>query len=160
MGTFVRPSEVEKYKNAAIMCACNSFRKASRAVTQLFDQMLEPSGLRSTQLVILLEIVAAQTSTVPQLARRLIMDRSTLQRNIQPLIKRGMIKVNAGKARRSQVLSLTPLGLKVVGDAVPLWNKAQTLFVRQMGQKKWNLLRENLAAAVGAARGDGALPPN
>ena len=154
MGSSKNHRDLDKYAEATTVCACSNFRKASRAVTQLVDQALEPSGLRSTQLVILLEVVVAGTSTVPQLARRLVMDRSTLQRNLQPLVKRGFIKVESSRARRSQLLTLTTRGRKTVEDAVPLWNRAQTRFVQQLGQKRWRTLRENLSAAVSAARGD------
>ena len=151
-------ADLDLYAEAATACACNNFRKASRAITQLFDQTLEPSGLRSTQLVILLEIIVAGTATVPQLARRLVMDRSTLQRNIQPLVRRRFIKVDPTptKGRRSRGLTLTPQGRKAVKAAVPLWERAQSAFVQQLGQKRWSLLRENLPAAVTAARGDSA----
>ncbi len=147
-------SNADLYAEAATACACNNFRKASRAVTQLFDQTLEPSGLRSTQLVILLEIAVAGTSTVPQLARRLVMDRSTLQRNLQPLVRRGLMKMDSNEGRRSRGLTLTPRGRTAIRHAVPLWNRAQSGFVRQIGQKRWRSLRENLSAAVTAAKGN------
>ncbi len=150
--------DLDKYAEAAAACACSNFRRASRAVTQLFDQALEPSGLRSTQLVILLEIAVARSSTVPQIARRLVMDRSTLQRNLQPLVKRGFIKVDSSKERRSQLLTLTPRGHKAVAEAVPLWHRAQTHFVQHLGQKRWRILRSNLSDAVNAVRGD--FPPH
>jgi DNA-binding MarR family transcriptional regulator len=146
-------AELELYAEAAEACACNNFRKASRAITQLFDQTLEPSGLRSTQLAILLEIGVAEIATVPQLARRLVMDRSTLQRNIQPLIKRQLIKVRPGKARRARELTLTSRGRKAVDEAVPLWQEAQSAFVKRMGDDHWGSLRKSLSAAVTAARG-------
>ncbi len=154
MAASIPSDDLDKYAEAATICACSNFRKASRAVTQLFDQALEPSGLRSTQLIILLEIAVARSSTVPQLARRLVMDRSTLQRNLQPLVKRGFIKVDSSRARRSQLITLTPRGRKAVEGAVPLWNRAQSRFVQQLGQKRWRILRSNLSAAVNAARGD------
>lgn len=156
MSTSKSRSDVDLYAEAATACACNNFRKASRAVTQLFDQTLEPSGLRSTQFVILLEIVVAGTSTVPLLAKRLVMDRSTLQRNIQPLVKRKLIKVGPAisKARRSRSLTLTPSGRRAVKEAAPLWKRAQSTFVQQLGDDRWSVLLENLPAAVTAARAD------
>ena len=157
MRTSKSRSDVDLYAEAATAGAWNNFRKASRAITQLFDQTLEPSGLRSTQLVILLEIIVAGSTTVPPLARRLVMDRSTLQRNIQPLVRRRFIKVDStSKARRSRGLTITPQGRKVVKDAVPLWERAQSAFVQQLGEKRWSLLQEKLTAAVTAARGDSA----
>jgi len=106
---------------AAAACACNNLRTASRAITQRFDHTLEPSGLRSSQLVILLEIAAGGHSTVPQLARRLVTDRSTMQRNVQPLLKRGLIRIDARKAQRSRELTLTARGRRAIDAAVPLW---------------------------------------
>jgi len=142
------------YAQAAAVCACNSLRRASRAVTQLFDQTLEPSGLRSTQLVILLEIAAAGRATVPELARRLVVDRSTMQRNLQPLMRRRFIQVSADQARRSRGLTLTPQGHKAIDLAVPLWKKAQSSFVSQLGRGRWELLRADLSAAVLVAKSD------
>jgi len=152
----VNPSQSARsiYAQAAAVCACNSLRRASRAVTQLFDQTLEPSGLRSTQLVILLEIAVAESATVPELARRLVMERSTMQRNLQPLLKRRFIQVSADSARRSRGLTLTPQGRRAIDTAVPLWKKAQSSFVTHLGRRRWDLLREDLSAAVLAARSD------
>lgn len=158
MGTSKSRQNLDKYAEAVAACACNNFRKASRAITQLFDQTLEPSGLRSTQLVILLEIAVAEPTTVPQIAKRLIMDRSTLTRNLKPLMKRGLIKAGTIRERRSQLLTLTPRGHKAVAEAVPLWHRAQTHFVQHLGQKRWRILRSNLSDAVNAVRGD--FPPH
>ena len=152
MGASKRRLDVDKYAEAAAVCACNNFRKASRAVTQLFDQALEPSGLRSTQFVILIEIAAVGSSTIPQLARRLVMDRSTLWRSLKPLVRDGLIMVGSSKGRRSQSLTLTPKGQKALEEALSLWERAQARFVKQLGEKRWSILRENLSAAVTAAR--------
>lgn len=85
------------------------------------------------------------------------MDRSTLQRNIQPLIERGLVRLNSAKAGRSRSMSLTPQGRKAAKAAVPLWNQAQRGFVRELGPDRWRLLRDGLSAAVTAARRDAAL---
>jgi DNA-binding MarR family transcriptional regulator len=160
-----RRSAKSAYAQAAATCACNNLRRASRAVTQFFDQTLEPSGLRSTQLVILLEVAVAGSSTVPELARRLVMDRSTMQRNLQPLMKRQYLQVMPDDARRSRGVSLTPQGRRAIDAAVPLWRKAQVSFVLRLGEKRWRLLCEDLSAAVTAAKIDAsqasrvALPP-
>jgi DNA-binding MarR family transcriptional regulator len=148
------PAERQSYAMAAAACACNNLRTASRAITQRFDRTLEPSGLRSSQLVILLEIAAGGHSTVPQLARRLVTDRSTMQRNVQPLLKRGLIRIDARKAQRSRELTLTARGRRAIDAAVPLWERAQSSFVRQFGAGRWESLREGLSAAVAAARGE------
>jgi DNA-binding MarR family transcriptional regulator len=144
--------DAAKYITAAETCACSNFRKASRAVTQMFDQALQPSGLRSTQLIILLEIAIAHSPTVPQLARRLVMDPSTLSRNLKLITEQGWIKSADGK-RRSQAVRLTRRGLKAVQKAVPLWERAQNSFAKELGKGRWRALQSDLSAAVAVARG-------
>src|SRR5438552_6327728 len=79
---------------AARTCACFNFRKASRSVTQLFDQILAPTGLRSTQLVILVTGQLLGPSSIARLARELVMDRSTLTRNLKPLLAMGLLQLS------------------------------------------------------------------
>ena len=88
--------EIDRAKLAemARTCACFNFRKASRSVTQLFDQILAPTGLRSTQLVILMTGQLLGPSSIARLARELVMDRSTLTRNLKPLLNLGMLQLS------------------------------------------------------------------
>jgi len=136
---------------AVQICACANFRRASRAVTQLFDETLSPSGLRSTQLVILISVAVSDNPSVVRLARDLGMDRSTLARNLQPLEKQRLLKIAPGKDRRTRVISLTPKGRQSLAAALPLWEKAQTSFVEQLGEPRWGQTLENLSAAVQAS---------
>ena len=139
------------YAEAAAVCACTSFRKASRAVTQLFDEALQPSGLRSTQLILLLEIAIAEPATVPRLARKLVMDPSTVTRNLQPLVKRGLLASLAGD--RNQTFRLTARGRETLERAVPLWERTQTAFVERLGAERWQAMLRDLSEAVSIARG-------
>jgi DNA-binding MarR family transcriptional regulator len=143
-----------RYAEAAAICACTSLRKASRAVTQLFDEALQPSGLRSTQLILLLEIVIAEPATVPRLARKLIMDPSTVTRNLQPLVKRGLLASVAGD--RNQTFRLTPRGRETLERAVPLWERTQNDFVGRLGAERWQTMLRDLSEAVSVARGNSA----
>jgi DNA-binding MarR family transcriptional regulator len=143
-----------KYIDAAETCACSNFRKASRALTQLFDHALQPSGLRSTQLIILLEIAIARSTTVPQLARRLVMDPSTLSRNLKLITEQGWIKSNSDRKGRSQAVRLTRRGLIAVQKAVPLWERAQNGFANELGKRRWRALHSDLSAAIAIARGN------
>src|SRR5947209_7151029 len=66
-------------------CACSNVRKAARAVTQLFDEVLQPSGLRSTQFTLLVAVALMDEAPVTELAGALVMDRTTFTRNLKPL---------------------------------------------------------------------------
>lgn len=138
---------------AARVCACFNFRKASRAVTQLFDAVLQPSRLRSTQFVILVRIGADVRPTLPGLARDLNVDRTTLTRNLQPLVQRGLLRISEGREERASTVRLTPKGERALAATVPLWEKAQKRFVEQFGGQRWQSMLEDLGRVVDAAHG-------
>jgi len=144
--------DLAKYRAAAETCACSNFRKASRAITQLFDHALQPSGLRSTQMIILLEIAYAASTTAPQLARRLVMDPSTLARNLKLIATNGWITSRPGKQRRGHHIFLTRQGSRVLEKAIPLWERAQTAFAAELGEPRWQKLQSDLSAALAVAR--------
>lgn len=133
-------------------CACTSFRKASRAVTMLFDEMLAPSGLRSTQLAILVAIEVGEPPSLARLARELVMDSSTLARNLKPLEQRGLIAKTAVGDRRRRAIVLTKEGRDIIDRAMPLWSAAQEQFVGQLGRDRWPRLLNELGDSVDAAR--------
>jgi DNA-binding MarR family transcriptional regulator len=134
-------------------CACFNLRKASRAVTQLYDEALQPTGLRSTQLVILLSIAAAdEPPTIAQLSRELVMDPSTLNRNLQPLARRRLIVRKSSRDGRRKLLGLTDKGRAAITEATPHWQKAQAQFITQIGDERWDDLRGSMKSVVEAAR--------
>ena len=144
------------FQAAAADCACTNFRRASRAVTQRFDEALEPSGLRSTQFAILVAVAAMAPASVAKLSRELVMDASTVNRNLKPLVARGLIDkgVPDGRGRGRLSLSVTEAGNKLLTDSVPLWKAAQESFVSAIGAEQWPSLKGNLNRAVEAARAD------
>jgi DNA-binding MarR family transcriptional regulator len=137
-------------KAAAAACACFNLRKASRAVTQLFNAALQPSGLRSTQFVLMVVVRAEEPVSLPRLARALVMDRSTLSRNLKPLERRGLVEVARADESRGATIKLTRKGLAVLAETVPLWEVAQRRFVGSMGEDRWGALLSALAATVPA----------
>src|SRR5438477_9025545 len=92
-------------------CNCLAARQAARHVTQFYDQFLAPAGLRTTQFSILAKLKRIGPMTINVLARELVMDRTTLGRNILPLRREDLIAVAAGSSdRRSKELHLTRAG--------------------------------------------------
>lgn len=138
--------------DALDVCACFNFRKASRAVTQLYDEALQPSGLRSTQLVILLSAAVNPGLGISKLARELVMDASTLNRNLKPLEKRGLISVEDSKDGRRRLVTLTAKGQDAIQSAVPLWNDAQSKLVAQFGSQRFKDLLKMMGNLVSMAR--------
>ena len=122
---------------AVRVCACFNLRRASRAVTRFYDEVLAPGGLRSTGFAALIAIQIEGVPTLPRLSRVLGVDRSTLTRNLQPLVRSGLVKIGASVGSRTATARLTPKGEKTLMRCVPLWKEAQGRFEGKVGQKEW-----------------------
>jgi len=132
-------------------CLCLQVRQTARLVTQLYDECLKPSGLRSTQFNLLVAIALAQTVPLTQLAEILVLDRTTLARNLKPLENQGLVEVSSGEDKRVRLISLTDRGYQLLEQALPHWKRAQEEVKDRLGQSHWNALRadlHNLAAQV------------
>ena len=127
-------------------CNCTALRKASRRVSQLYDEALASCGLRVTQLAILNQILRMGTPAMGELARALVMDRGALAHNIKPLERDGLIETVAGPAdRRNRLIALTRAGHRKVVEAERAWVRAQERFEASFGAKKAVELRRALA---------------
>jgi DNA-binding MarR family transcriptional regulator len=133
-------------------CACFNLRKTSRVVTQHFDEVLRPSGLLITQFTILVAIAIAKSGTINELAERLVMDRTTLTRNLKPMEREGWLKSEPGQDQRTRVISLTPNGEAALAKALPLWKQAQSRVEEALGQHRWNALLSHLAETTALIR--------
>jgi DNA-binding MarR family transcriptional regulator len=129
---------------AVRVCGCFNLRRASRAVTRLYDQALEPGGLRSTGFVALTVVEAEGEMTLPKLAVRLGVDRSTLTRNLAPLRKAGLLEVVQRGVARTGTARVTAKGRAALKRCVPLWHDAQTRFEAAVGSERWQGLLAGL----------------
>jgi DNA-binding MarR family transcriptional regulator len=132
-------------------CNCATLREAARYVTQLYDLHLAAAGLRSTQFSILTRLKGLGPTTINALAHALVMDRTTLGRNILPLQRRRLIVVKRGEgdARRKE-LHLTKAGLARLEAGSDGWAKAQAQFEGTLGKERASQLRDLLRDVVGA----------
>jgi DNA-binding MarR family transcriptional regulator len=142
----------DKCREMVSTCACFNFRKASRSVTQLFDQILAPVGLRSTQLVILVASQVLGPSGLARLARELVMDRSTITRNLHPLVLQGLLEVTGKSGRAGKSVQITKAGQEALARAVPYWDEAQQQLLRNLGRDRWERVMSDLSTVVGATR--------
>jgi DNA-binding MarR family transcriptional regulator len=122
---------------------------ASRAVTQAYDVVLQPSGLRATQFTVLAKLAVAGETSLGDLAKRMVMDRTTLTRNLRPLERDGLIRSEVGQDRRSRALMLTAKGKTALDRALPLWRRAQDRMVQSLGGPRWRRLLDDLLEASG-----------
>lgn len=123
-------------------CHCLAARQAARHVTQLYDQFISPFGLRSTQFSILSILRRLGPLTINALAAELVMDRTTLGRNIRPLQRDGLVTAAVGKSdRRIRELQLTPAGMRRINEARKGWARAQAAFEEAYGKSRAAALR-------------------
>src|ERR1700744_5613202 len=115
-----------------LQCNCSSLRSATRVLTQAYDEVLRPSGLRMSQFSILARTAALGELPMSELAEHLAMDRTTLGRNLQPLERDDLIQIQVGQDRRERLISLTPNGRKALARAKPLWDRIHQRFEKKM----------------------------
>ena len=147
-GPGTRDADTTKLKEIARACACANLRKAARAVTQVFDEALDSSGLRVTQFTLLVTSRLAGETPVTELAERMVMDRTTLSRNLKPLVRKGLLEVRPGEDGRMRLLRITPEGERMLGRAYPLWEQAQHEVVSALGEDRYEALLGDVAQAI------------
>jgi DNA-binding MarR family transcriptional regulator len=130
-------------------CNCLAIRQAARHVTQFYDQLFAPAGLRATQFAILSRLRRGGPMPINALAAQLVMDRTTLGRNILPLERDGLIEVARSPAdRRRHDLRLTEAGLARHNATFLRWDEAQRRFGEVFGEARAAELRGLLRQVV------------
>src|SRR5271170_342315 len=119
-------------------CMCGSFRRTSRALTQLYEDALRPLGLRASQFSILQALSLAGEISQGQLGEMLAMDSTSLSRTLAIMIRRLWIAERRGEDRRERWLRLTGAGERKLGGALPTWEKVQSRLRGQLGEQAWN----------------------
>jgi DNA-binding MarR family transcriptional regulator len=117
-------------------CLCTGLRQAALAATQIYDEVLQPTGLKITMFRLLRRISEAGQPTISELARIVDLDRSTLGRNLKVLERLGHVQLAGGRDDRSKIVSLTARGKIRLEKALPLWTKAQRSMQSWLGDDK------------------------
>jgi DNA-binding MarR family transcriptional regulator len=123
-------------------CHCTGLRKATRRVSQLYDQALAPSGMKITQRAILAQINRSGSTNVGLLADALVMDSGALAHTLKPLERSGLIAVDVNPAdRRHKLISLTAQGRAKLAETNALWVQAEKNFESALGRAEAQSLR-------------------
>jgi DNA-binding MarR family transcriptional regulator len=126
-------------------CTCVAVRRASQAITHFYDSVLEPSGLKVTQLSLLRAVRRLERANISSLAETLQLDRTTLGRNLTVLERAGLVAITPGNDSRTRIVTLTEPGCAALERAAPLWDAAQARLVEQLGDNRLQVLREMLS---------------
>ena len=124
-------------------CVCYRLRRAARATSRAYDEALAPVGLRSTQLGLLGLLHARGALPLSELAEALVMERTTLTRNLKPLERDKLVASAPGQDRRQRIVRLTTRGEKKLAEALPLWRKIHAWQSERLGpRRKERLMRD------------------
>jgi DNA-binding MarR family transcriptional regulator len=139
-------------------CNCFAIRKAARTITRLYDNFLQPTGLRITQFLILATLVEVGSNSVNGLAERLDLERTAMGKTLAPLERDGLIRITSSRTDgRSRIAALTPQGKRVFDTARPRWREAQHRLADLNGEHWMGGLRYRLSK-MGV--GDGQVAPS
>jgi DNA-binding MarR family transcriptional regulator len=106
-------------------CACSAARRASREITRFFDEAMRGAGIRTTQFSVLATLVQTGPIASTRLAEVLGLERTTLTRNLRPLMRDGLVSSEYGLDRRVHKVAITRRGEEAARRAFPYWKTAQ-----------------------------------
>ena len=121
-------------------CACGRLRRASRALTQLYDDAMAPAELRVTQFSLLSTLARSGPMRISELAAAQLLDRTALSRNLDPLVERGLVHIAPGRDARTREIELTRPGRAALRGAMPCWERAQKQVAKRLGTSKLEAL--------------------
>lgn len=117
-------------------CLCFNIRKASRIITQVYEDSLRELGYTPSQIMILSGIRDLHSTTINELARALCTDRTTVSRNLRPLMKDGLIKPCDCADRRAKAVMLTEKGSAVFEEAAGIWYRQHQKISKAVGAQR------------------------
>lgn len=141
-------TEYERIAQLGSVCICNNLRRAARLVTNYYDKLLEPAGLRVSQATILVVLYLSGAQTINELAEQLELNRTTMTRNLKPLAQKDLLTIVPGGDQRTRVVALTPEGEVALLKVLPLWEQTQAYMVEGIGEANASLLLTQLSQAA------------
>ena len=126
-------------------CTCTNVRRAAQSITQFYDSILAPSGLKVTQFSLLREILLREHVSITQLSHAVDLDRTTTGKNLQVLARNHFVSFSAGEDRRERTVEITNTGRQAFNLALPLWEKAQATVKTALGKEHLDVLTSLLS---------------
>lgn len=134
-------------------CAVTNLRKTTRVITQIYNEALQPVELLSTQFILLGSTALYGPVSISELADNMVMDRTTLTRDLKPLQSRDLVEIRVGgNDQRTRLVSLSPKGQQLLLEAVPLHQKVQERVEASLGEEHFRLLLSLLTETLRVGR--------
>lgn len=124
-------------------CFNLAMRKSSRLITQFYEERLKSVGLKVGQFSILRAVTYLQETTNRELQSILVLDQTTLTRNLKPLFRDGYLKASSDpNDGRLKTIRLTQSGKELYGQALPIWQLAQQDILNKIGEDQAEQIHE------------------
>lgn len=137
------------------LCYSLAARRSARHLARLYDRAIAPTGINSSQFSLLALLERNPGVSVAELARKMVMERTTLVRALRPLQDAGLVQSEIAGAGRALKLTASPAGLRKIAEARPAWRAAQAEFEAAFGPDRAARLRDDILAITRDSRDSG-----
>jgi DNA-binding MarR family transcriptional regulator len=127
---------MEQHYDVAKNCLFAKTRTVSRYITNLYTQALKEVNMTPVQYSMLTAIQILEESNINDLSTALNMDRTTINRNLKPLIREGLVFMNESSDKRERLISITDEGRELYQKGYENWKQAQCEFQNILGEEK------------------------
>ena len=134
-----------------LACSCFAARRMARTITQHYERHLRPTGLTANQFTMLAVLSLGGAQPLSRFARQLGVERTTLTRDLRPLLDRGWVTASATSDRRVRLLAISKRGTAAARAALPRWRAAQESIARRLGGGAIKALAAASEAAVASS---------
>ena len=131
-------------KPGTVPCACTTVKKLSRILGRTYDAALEGSEINVTQLAVMRCISRRPGEPLARVAHELEMDRTSLYRAIDPMVRVGWLTISSGADARSRSAKITRKGARVLANAAEGWDAMQARLIARFGRKPYEALVREL----------------
>jgi len=131
---------ISTYRTQGLGCLCGNLRMAARALTNVYDMHLERCGLTANQLAVLWCVLASEPAAMSDISRSVVMDKTTVSRNIASLARRDLVRYGAARDSRRKLVVTTASGRRHFVRAMPAWQAAQSQVARTIGRGNFSAL--------------------
>lgn len=141
----------ENCYDVAQNCLFNKVRTVSRYVTNMYTKALKDVGVTPVQFSMMTAIQILEQGNVNSLSTALKMDRTTINRNLKPLIRDGLVYINESEDKRERIISITKEGEEIYNKGYVEWQKAQNELKESIGEESWlemNLVLDSVIKVI------------
>jgi len=115
-------------------CVYGKIRRLDRIVNGVYMKEINAFGLRGSMLSLLFLVGKMGKINQKEIGEKLVLDASTVSRDIKKLMKKGWVTVEAGEDARERVVSLRKEGYKLLEEVSPVWSAVHAKVVAALGE--------------------------